>query len=335
MKTFQKIFFILFTTVYVSCSNNNKDPKVVAESFYNAVNDGDFKTAMEYANTETKEKLNNLEKLSTLSEELPYEFLEIEDGKETYVTGDTVKVKYKIGKRKDDLTLVYNSEEESFKVIYGVNSIRKIKLSSIDLYNLKFPGKVYNREDKEIKARIENDYYGIRFEVTDLLLHKSSSGSDIIDGIPYDKTNNFSPIPGCWNGEGYGFQVSDAGTLCHELFLNDKKISTKKSVYKGESFDLNTAECFTFHFDDNSETIDVELMEDITTTKQINDPNYWIPLTAIESFKFKRTFNIEGTLGWVSTGYDQYIKYGNRRGGFTVNYSEPVRLSFLNCQIIE
>ncbi|MFN5372193.1 MAG: hypothetical protein ACK5B6_12095 [Bacteroidia bacterium] len=343
MKPFSQILLFFTVLSFFSCSNasekqsenENHDPKKVAEKFYKAVNEGNFKLAIEFANTNTQDFLLKLEKLPTQSEEIPYEFIDIEKGKASYNNGDTVNINYKIGKRKENFKLVFDSLASTFKIISGVWPIRKVKLSSIDLHNLNFGSKTFDKNDKEIKARIEKDYSGLRFTITDLLLYKNESGTNIIYAIPYDKSKNFSPLPGCWNGYGWGIQISEAGTICHEMYLNDKKVTLDTTVYKGEGFSLATGECLTLFFKDNSELLDVQLESDITINKEIQIPNSWVPLTTPEAFRFKRTFNVEGNLGSVETGGEEYIRTRTRRTSFTIYYADPVRFNFHNCQIVE
>lgn len=337
MKHFKFLFSLYFVSMLFSCSNSNKDPKAVAEKFYNAINTGDYKLALEYSDNSAKEDISRIEKIQTISENLPYEYVE------TITNGDAVKVVYKVGKRKETIDMIYDSEK-SLKVISGAIPIRKIKLTSFELYNLQIGGKKYDKMDKEIKLRLEKDFDGFRFEIHDLLLFKFSSGDDLARGLAYNKQDNFSPFPECWNGNGYGISISEAGTICHDLFLAGKKVSLGKNEFKGESFGLEVGECFSFNFDDNSEIIDLQKIEEIQIDKEITD-GVWYQLTVPKSFSFKRTFNIEGTFTGVDVGSDERIRDGYHTNGvdggvvwqegFTAHYSEQVRIKFNECHLID
>jgi hypothetical protein len=336
MKNFKFLFFLSFVFMLFSCSNSNKDPKEVAENFYNAINTGDYKLALEYSDNNAKEEIGRIEKIQTTSENLPYEYVQ------TITKGDHVEVVYKVGKRKETIDMIYDSEK-SLKVVSGALPIRKIKLTSFELYNLQIGGKKYDRMDKEIKLRLEKDLKGLRFEIHDLLLFKYESGDDLAIGLAYNKQDNFSPTPGCCNFEDYRLDFDVPNTFCHDLFLAGKKVSLGKNEYRGKQFGLMEAECFSFNFVDNSELIDVQKNKEMEKHENIIDGGF--QYTVPKSFSFNRTFNIEGRFRDVNVGLDETLSEGQYRNGVdggivwmdgsSVHYSEPVRISFSFCHLVD
>lgn len=328
--SFLSLFFLSF--IFVSCSDSKNDPKAVAENFYNSINDANYDDASKYANSETQDRIAQLKELKTIKEEVPYEFVEAIGIKDEYSSGDTVIVKYKVGKRKEEMNLVYDSEV--FKVVNGrIGRIRKLKLTSFELYNLQIAGNKYERDDKEIELKLEKNFGDVRFEVSDLLLYKYDNGDANAYAIAYDKKNNYSPISKCW----YEKYSDGSVNYCHDLLLNGVNLSLNKTIIEAEDFDLLFAQSFYFAFEDNSELLDVNILNDVTKTRDI-PMEYSYPKTVAESFSFKRTFNVEGIFGWVDTDKEEYHRFtrrNGRTGGSTTYYAEPVRISFYNCRLIK
>jgi len=327
IKSFQntqkKISFfslLFFSLIIVSCNDSNRDPKVVAENFYNSINDANYDDASKYANSETKDIIGQLKELNTIKEEIPYEFLEAIGIKDEYTSGDTVIVKYKIGKRKEEMNLVYDSEV--FKVVDGkIGRIRKLKLTSYELYNLQIAGNRYEKGDKDIALKLKKRFGDIRFEISDLLLFKNQSGDDYLGAIAYDRKNNYSPLSECINCVGWG-DVSEAGTICPPLFLNGKNVSIKKGVDKNRGFDLLYLNSFTFYFDDKSEIVDVSLASDITKTTQVPSwTGYSIDVPI--SFNFTKTYGIEGVFDFVGELREE------------TEYAEAINIYFKECRFLE
>lgn len=290
--------------------NDLADPQKVAEAFYNAVNKAEYDAAKKFCKIELGDKLDLYKDFKTVEESKPYEFLETVNKKDKYATGDTVTVKYRVGKLKSDFEMVFDTDK--FTIISGKPlQIRKIPIKSIDFYNLRIAGKDYDLKSEHIMKQLAK-LDGLRFEISDLLVYvndRSQKGA----ALAYDPISNSIPFPECFiEAERYSpIGLLEAETHCPEFFLNERKVNLRKETVNKEFFMQLSAHHFDFSFIDNDEIIKLEtgkkvLQDRGSSTCESYQPEYGISNCMV--CKYSSLHTIEAVLKGQSENNDYLDK---------------------------
>lgn len=269
MKTHLTFIGSLILLVLFSCGgegnvdslsqNDLADPQKVAEAFYNAVNKAEYDVAKKFCKIELGDKLDLYKDFKTVEESKPYEFLETINKKDKYATGDTVTVKYRVGKVKSDFQMVYDTDK--FTIISGKPlQIRKIQVKSIDLHNYQIGGKTFDKNSEYLLKELSK-LNGFRFEISDVLAYFNSGLS--VCGFFYDKATNSIPHPKCFEEpddimrvRGVGYFNTGGGTICPEFYLAESKINLSLGNVNKKYYET-IARNLAFKFVDNDECMKI------------------------------------------------------------------------------
>lgn len=280
--------------------NDLADPQKVAEAFYNAVNKAEYDAAKKFCKIELGDKLDLYKDFKTVEESKPYEFLETINKKDQYATGDTVTVKYRVGKVKSDFQMVYDTDK--FTIISGKTlQIRKIQVKSIDLHNYQIGGKTFDKNSEYLLKELSK-LDGFRFEISDALVYLESNNKGY--GFFYDKASNSIPHPKCFEEpteftkfRRLGYIETGGDTICLEFYIGESIInSSLDNVQK--TYVQGNARHMTFEFVDSDESMKIGSAKSILSN--CNEIN-------CTKLKFQKLSNIEAVLVFSGDNNDYLV----------------------------
>jgi hypothetical protein len=226
--------------------------------------------------------------------------LETINKKDKYATGDTVTVKYRVGKIKSEFQMVYDTDK--FTIISGMPlQIRKIQVKSIDLYNYQIGGKTFDKNSEYLLKELAK-LNGFRFEISDVLVYLEKGRKAY--GFFYDKTNNSIPHPKCFEEpagytkiRGLGYIDTGGDTICPEFYLGDSKINLSLDNVKKDYVQGNVYSLF-FEFVDDDESMKIGSEKSV-----FSDCNE----IYCSKLKFEKPSNIEAILTYSSNNNEYFV----------------------------